>query len=88
MLVPDEAPEATKVESKGAVADLLEPRVLKMIILGSLVVALFLTGALWGITRGDRRALLPRLFHHRRGEVRGLGYYTGAIFEIDAARPF
>jgi len=40
MLVPDEAPEANKVESKGAVADLLAPAVLKMIVLGSLVMAL------------------------------------------------
>lgn len=39
MLVPDDAPE-TKVESKGAVKDLLEPRVFKMLILGSLVMAL------------------------------------------------
>jgi MFS transporter, SHS family, lactate transporter len=39
MLVPDEAPEA-KVESKGAVADLMAPGVRKKIVLGSLVMAL------------------------------------------------
>ncbi len=39
LLVPNDAPEV-KVESKGAIKDLLEPRVLKMLILGSLVMAL------------------------------------------------
>jgi MFS transporter, SHS family, lactate transporter len=39
MMVPDE-PAPTHAESKGAVADLTEPRVRKMIILGSLVMAL------------------------------------------------
>src|SRR5690606_25348585 len=39
MLVPDE-PAETKVQSKGAVADLTAPGVRKMIILGSAVMAL------------------------------------------------
>ncbi len=39
LLVPDEAPEH-KVESKGAVSDLLAPDVRRMLILGSLVMAL------------------------------------------------
>jgi SHS family lactate transporter-like MFS transporter len=41
MLVPNDAPAVdTKVQSKGAIGDLLAPRVLRMLVLGSLVMAL------------------------------------------------